>query len=307
MGGSEKWETRAPVGFAKYHGSAAQLWSVAPAGPSGNASNGKLLDANDNQCLNVVAFTGPDVGLDPCKPAGSGNDGNEIFELKESSLPSEDSSLGSFTITNGGKCLAASAGPAGGYLYTVDAAGAEWCLMSDGGKGSRSTTMSGQPCAEVEAASATPAWQPGKVANGTVASLSFSGGSNTLTWGNRQMGASGPLPHHIYLHTDPYGGGGPAWRWPDALATPAGATLQLPGGTNLTLDDHVGGVTHVDSSTMCAALTRGGNLEVWAGALSGHRLAVAFFNRGYQTAAVRSRSPLSLLRTARSNSGARRR
>ena len=85
VGGSEKWETRAPVGFAKFRGSAAQLWSVAPAGPSGNASNGKLLDAKDNQCLNVVAFTGPDVGLDPCKPAGSGNDGNEIFELKESS------------------------------------------------------------------------------------------------------------------------------------------------------------------------------------------------------------------------------
>ena len=67
---------------------------------------------------------------------------------------------------------------------------------------------------------------------------------------------------------------------------PAGAALQLPAGTNLTDDDHVGGVKYVDSSTMCAGLSRGGNLEVWMGELSGHRLAVAFFNRGIETASM---------------------
>jgi hypothetical protein len=241
VGGSYKWETRAPLGFAAFTGAAAQLWS--------NSSIGKLTDSQDGQCLNVVSFTGPDVGLDPCKPSGTANDGNEIFSMKDS--------RGVIQITNarsGGKCLAASTGPAGGYLYTIDEAGADWCLMADGGKGSLSTSMSGQLCSAVEAASATPPWQPGKFVNHTVASLSFGGGGNTLTWGNRQFGASGPLPHHIYLQANPWGN--TPWHWPEALTTMAGAALQLPAGVKLTDDDHIGGVKQVDSSTMCVALTR---------------------------------------------------
>ena len=88
VGGSEKWETRAPIGFAQYSGAAAQLWSVKPttqppsSSAAGNSSlAGKLTDSKDRQCLNVVSFTGPDIGLDPCKPPGAGNDGNEIFTL----------------------------------------------------------------------------------------------------------------------------------------------------------------------------------------------------------------------------------
>jgi hypothetical protein len=304
VGGSEKWETRAPIGFAQYSGAAAQLWSFKPttqppsSSAAGNSSlAGKLTDSKDRQCLNVVSFTGPDIGLDPCKPPGAGNDGNEIFTLtaavdghrdRDGKADAADGDADVFRITNarsGNKCLAASSGPAGGFLYTVDDAGAEWCMMADGGKGSRSTTMSGQPCSEVETPSSMPAWQPGRIANGTVASLSFGGGGNTLTWGNRQLGASGPLPHHVYLQANPYGA--VAWRWPEAaLASPAGTALQLPSGTNLTDDDHTGGVREVDSSTMCMALTRGGNLEVWVGELSGHRLAVALFNRGIEVAAM---------------------
>ena len=145
--------------------------------------------------------------------------------------------------------------------------------------------MGGQLCSEVEAASSIPAWQPGEIANGTAASLSFGGGSCTLTWGNRQLGASGPLPHHVYLQANPYGP--VAWRWPEAITTPAGAPLQLPANINITDDDHVGGVKQVDSSQWCVGLTRGGNLEIWAGRLSGHRLAVALLNRGFEQAPVR--------------------
>eukprot|EP01052_Picozoa_sp_SAG31_P030621 SAG31_NODE_3157_length_4610_cov_8.242740_5_plen_338_part_00 len=288
VGGSEKWETRAPLGFAHFTGTAAQLFSLAPAARFGNAANrssttsGRLMDAHDHQCLNVVAFAGPDVGLDPCKPAGAGDDRNEIFEMTERSDSIQITNTGS-----GRKCLAASATPAGGFIYTVDNAGVEWCLVADGGEGSVSNTMSGQPCAAVESSAevAASTWQLGEVTNGTIESLSL-GGSKFLTWGNRQFGASGPLPHHIYLQATPWGA--PAWRWPDALATHEGAALQLPPGINLTDDDHVGGVTQVDSSTMCMSLTRGGNLETWVSEMSGHRLAVAFFNRGIETARVRT-------------------
>jgi hypothetical protein len=288
VGGSMKWETRAPLGFAAFTGTAAQLFSLTPTAPVGNAnsnssssSSGRLVDAHDRQCLNVVSLSGPDVGLDPCKPAGAGDNRNEIFEVTERS--------GSIQITNAGsglKCLAASATPAGGFLYTVDEAGAEWCLVADGGRGSVSTSMSGQPCAAVDSgvAAASSTWQLGEVSNGTIESLSL-GGSQFLTWGNRQFGASGPLPHHVYLQATPWAT--PAWRWPDALTTHKGAAVQLPPGINLTDDDHVGGVKQVDSSTLCMALTRGGNLETWVSVLSGHRLAVAFFNRGIETARVR--------------------
>ena len=279
VGGSETWETRAPLGFSAFTGAPAQLWSLAAAG---NASRGKLFDSHDKQCLNVVSFVGPDVGLDPCKPAG--DVANEMMQM--AAVVGGDSAP--IQIMNGGKCLAASAGPAGGDIFTVDEDGVEWCLVADGGKGSRSSSMGGQRCTEVHKASTVPSWQPGSIkatkGNRTATTLTFGGGGNALTWGGRSLGASGPLPHHIYLAANPYGA--PLWEWPEALSTPAGAALQLPAGINLTDDDHIGGVQQVDSSTMCVALTRGGNLEVWAGALSGHRLAVALFNRGSDAAAM---------------------
>ena len=104
VGGAEKWETRAPLGFSAFTGAPAQLWSLAAAG-NASASRGKLFDSLDKQCLNVVAFTGPDVGLDPCKAAG--NVANEIMQM--SAVGGGDRAP--IQIMNGDKCLAAARVP----------------------------------------------------------------------------------------------------------------------------------------------------------------------------------------------------
>ena len=44
-------------------------------------------------------------------------------------------------------------------------------------------------------------------------------------------------------------------------------------------DDHIGGVSSSPAAEWCAEAVGGGGLEVWAAQLSGHRLAVALFNR----------------------------
>jgi hypothetical protein len=121
IGGSEKWETRAPVGFAPtVAGKPSQHWAIKPAPPSGssggsgNSRRGHLLDAKDGQCLNVVGFSGPDVGLDPCKAFGT-NDANEIFEFQQ-----PNTTAGAATVreqiryyasqVQGEQCLSASTG-----------------------------------------------------------------------------------------------------------------------------------------------------------------------------------------------------
>ena len=44
-------------------------------------------------------------------------------------------------------------------------------------------------------------------------------------------------------------------------------------------DDHIGGVSSSPSAEWCAEAIGGAGLEVWVARLSGHRLAVALFNR----------------------------
>lgn len=122
--------SRAPLGFAAYTGAPAQLWSLAPSSAAAAPHKGKLLDSKDKQCLNVVSFTGPDVGLDPCKPAGARNDGNEIMHMGATTHDDNNDSA-PFQILNGGKCLAASRGPKGGDLYTVDTDGTEYKTDDD--------------------------------------------------------------------------------------------------------------------------------------------------------------------------------
>ena len=45
-------------------------------------------------------------------------------------------------------------------------------------------------------------------------------------------------------------------------------------------------VPQVNGSTMCVTLMRGGNLEVWAGPLSGGRTVVVLFNRYYKSSSI---------------------
>ena len=54
-------------------------------------------------------------------------------------------------------------------------------------------------------------------------------------------------------------------------------------------DDHIGGVTMSPASEWCAEAVGGGGLEVWAVRLSGHRMAVALFNRSPTEASITAR------------------
>lgn len=80
VGGAEPWETRAPLGFAPTSpGAETQTWSLHAS--TADVGGGHLVDSKYGQCLNVVSFTGPDVGLDPCKEFGA-NDSNEMFAFQ---------------------------------------------------------------------------------------------------------------------------------------------------------------------------------------------------------------------------------
>lgn len=72
--------TRAPLGFAPTSpGAETQTWSLHAS--TSDVGGGHLVDGKYGQCLNVVSFTGPDVGLDPCKEFGA-NDSNEMFAFQ---------------------------------------------------------------------------------------------------------------------------------------------------------------------------------------------------------------------------------
>jgi hypothetical protein len=129
IGGSERWETRAPLGFAPtVADKPSQHWLIKPAPPSGSDSSGigsgsrprrgHLIDAKDGQCLNVVSFSGPDVGLDPCKAFGP-NDANEIFEFQQPNTTASTVAVGTTageqiryytSQVQGEQCLSASTG-----------------------------------------------------------------------------------------------------------------------------------------------------------------------------------------------------
>ena len=93
------------------------------------------------------------------------------------------------------------------------------------------------------------------------------------------FGASGPLPHSLWLQS-----GCPAylncpWRFNPAAPLTVGSTIS-PVGSPVIDDDHVGNYTNnVNGSEFCLDVSWIGNVEVWYSPLSGGKHAVAVVNR----------------------------
>ena len=118
-----------------------------------------------------------------------------------------------------------------------------------------------------------------------------------VQWSN-DAGASGPLPHSRWMTSGYHGSS--LWYWEDEPGAGNGRedsskprqlkpsmSSWIPRDNGLIIDDdHVGGVTTSPAKEWCAEAVGGGGLEVWAARLSGHRMAVALFNRSPSPAAV---------------------
>jgi hypothetical protein len=168
---------------------------------------------------------------------------------------------------------------ADGALATRDASGAEWCLCDKLGVGGTPGSWTVEPCG---ADAPTGVLAPARAALSTSANgaLELSADGLQLGWLD-SFGGSGPLPHTRYitsLETAEWLGNALALR------STAGGTLRAAAHA-LTDDDAVGG-TFRSTAPFCLDVGADGNLEVWAGPLSGGRFAVSLFNRAAVTATI---------------------
>lgn len=225
-----------------------QRWSF-------NTATGQI--HNGPSCLDVFNFKGPDVFFGGCKQPADPSISNQVFQQPDTAglIRSND------TGASPNSCLAVSSGPPGGIIKTTDAAGNSWCLANTGG--------------------AEGLWT-GVVCDAHNRGLLFNPTSDGHAWDigkmnyNNQPGASGPLPHTRYTE------GGYSWEsgnfflW---LADWSAPHTQIMANNNNSIidDDSIGHVTL--GGAFCVQLSNGGALEVWAGPLSGGRVAVALFNR----------------------------
>jgi alpha-galactosidase len=226
-----------------------------------NAATGQIRSGTST-CLDVYDFKGPDVFYGSCKQPSDPSISNQVFTLPDGDglIRSND------TGAPAGSCLAVSRGPPGGQLKTTDAAGAQWCLADTNGE---EGTWVGAACGD---AAKSRGLQVVSDPHSGLYSIGNSG------W-NNQPGASGPWPHTRYVEGG-WSWAGDRFSW-EANFTPSSASstsaVRASDRTSILDDDLVGGVTH--GGDFCLALRTGGTLEVWAGALSGDRIAVALFNR----------------------------
>jgi len=113
------------------------------------------------------------------------------------------------------------------------------------------------------------------------ANLTGSGSLKGFGWSN-QLGASGPWPHARYVadrDTQVQTLNSNVFLLDlSAASDPSkGSRIQAADTTGILDDDLVGNVAK--GGTFCLDLIPGGMLEVWAGPLTGGRIAVALFNR----------------------------
>ena len=104
---------------------------------------------------------------------------------------------------------------------------------------------------------------------------------------------SGPVPHSRWM-TGGYDGSS-LFYWNDGdeksprQIKPSMAAWIPRDNGEIIDDDHIGGVTMSPAADWCAEAVGGGNLEVWAVQLSGHRMASVLFNRSPTAANITAR------------------
>lgn len=230
-----------------------QDWSL-------NLATGQIY--HGRSCLDVFNFVGPDVFFGSCKAAGDPSISNQVF------MPPDAAGLIRSNDTGAppNSCLAVSAGPPGGTLRTKDADDNVWCLShSNGAEG----------CWHAVDCNATGVTQFLPQTNGNTSGTALYALSGMGF--NNQVGASGPWPHTRYISGGYSWDKTPQYLWLADFSAGTPSTTIRANNNNIIDDDLVGGVTA--GGDFCLQFNTAGLLEVWAGALSGDRLAVALFNR----------------------------
>jgi hypothetical protein len=217
-----------------------------------------------SNCLDVFGGEGqgPDVCIGSCKAASDPSICNQQF-----SYTKNNQLLSNYTYGQTNMCLAATTGPGGGSLFTIDEAGSTWCLQSTGGN---EGTKNGAVCS-------TSKNQLFNIISDSTDPSRFSlvGGGASLNE-NEQFGASGPWPGSRY--TAGFGWAGVTYNWKLDLSNPKLPTQIVSTSTNH-IDDNLVGTVTTSTEEWCLGLVTGGMLEVWATPLVNAQYAVVLFNR----------------------------
>jgi len=232
-----------------------QQWSLDPV-----TNEVKTAKAN---CLDVFGGEGqgPDVCIGSCKAASDPSICNQQFAYtKDNQLQSN------YTLGQTNMCLAATTGPSGGTLSTIDESGSTWCLQSTGGN---EGTKNGVVCASNKNQLFDLVQSP------TSSNFALIGGGASLGE-NEQFGASGPWPSTRY--TSGFGWSGTNYNWKLDLSNPNVPT-QIKSASNNHIDDNLIGTVTSSAEEWCLGLVTGGMLEVWAAPLVDAKYAVVLFNR----------------------------
>jgi hypothetical protein len=167
--------------------------------------------------------------------------------------------------------------PENGTLYTIDEDGWAWCLaMPYSGIWSVVPYNPGNhsPCLDNGEASS---WHAKPMGEDEFAFIWRTGNRPYgFSWG-QDPGSSGPLPHTRWLQSN----NGGTWVGDLAAATKAGSRgVPFSPGEPLVIDDDgVGGISMRPGADFCLDIVGGGNVETWAGPLSGGKSVAAVLNR----------------------------
>ncbi len=172
---------------------------------------------------------------------------------------------------------------ADGSLATRDAQGAEWCLHDALASGGEEGSWVVVPCGG-GARTALRLAAAGAGAGGSEALLQLLTPAGAALGWCSAAGASGPLPHTRYL-TAAAPAGAAAWAG-EAAALASGAGGALRAAAPSVLDTDALRAAAPAAGPWCLDATADGQLEVWAGPLTGGRWAVALFNRAAADAPI---------------------
>jgi hypothetical protein len=232
-----------------------QQWSIDPITNEVKTTRSNCLDVYGGE------GQGPDVCIGSCKAASDPSICNQQF-----SYTKNNQLLSNYTLGQTAMCLAATTGPAGGYLSTIDEAGSKWCLQSTGGN---EGTKNGVICSSNK--NQLFVIQQGG-ANNNYAVI----GGGAALGENEQFGASGPWPSTRY--TSGFGWGGVQYNWIIDVSKSQIPT-QIISASNYHIDDNLIGTVTTDTTEWCLGLVTGGMLEVWSSPLVNNKFAVVLFNR----------------------------
>ena len=250
---------------------------------SRNSTSGFLLNgpqgSETGQCLNLPWGRGPDVQLYRQQTNTGGQIAPNEFFFYDTATHQV---VAQSTVEAPHLCLVASAGiGSGGVLWTVDATGANWCVVcgvhSEGGEcDSRDGSVTAVRCENLSSVRSGKTWSVS--GGGNVVTLRNAGSKSAVLGFSDGQYNSGPLPFSRYAAIAQ---GDVTWSWPHRNSS--GSQMRPAnhqGKFKIWWNNNTGSSTQTqEAGNTCLTLTRGGNHEVWLAPLVGGRLAIALLNR----------------------------